>query len=151
MSNLTTYQKKRDFKKTPEPQGAKNSTEEAAVFVVQKHWASHLHYDFRLSYEGVLKSWAIPKGPSTDPSIKRLAVATEDHPLEYATFEGTIPEGEYGGGKVVIWDHGTWEPISIKENKWHFRLHGKKLCGEWVLLQLKNNPKNWLLMKMLEK
>jgi len=143
---LDNYNQKRDFKKTSEPKGKVGK--KSNIFVVQKHFASHLHYDFRLAYEGVLKSWAIPKGPSLNPKDKRLAIMTDDHPLAYAQFEGVIPEGSYGAGTVEIWDTGTWEPISLTDNKWHFKLHGKKMQGEWVLLRLQNNPKNWLLIKV---
>jgi bifunctional non-homologous end joining protein LigD len=147
--SLEHYQKRRDFKKTKEPKGKTIAAHKKAnIFVVQKHAASHLHYDFRLAIDGVLKSWAIPKGPSLNPKEKRLAVMTEDHPLEYATFEGVIPEGEYGAGTVEIWDHGTWEAISLEKNKLHFRLFGKKLHGEWVLLKFANSQKNWLLIKV---
>jgi len=148
---LNNHHKKRDFKKTSEPKG-KGKSGSKSIFVVQKHHARSLHYDFRLAMDGVLKSWAVPKGPSKKPADKRLAVLVEDHPLEYAKFEGVIPEGEYGAGKVEIWDSGTWEPISNlkdwqKEGKLEFTLHGKKLKGDWVLIQIKNNPKNWLLIK----
>lgn len=151
---LETYRNKRNFHKTSEPSGSKTRAEKntAFIFVVQKHHASHLHYDFRLEIAGVLKSWAIPKGPSLNPKDKRLAVMTEDHPLDYATFAGTIPEGEYGAGKVEIWDHGTWEPIGdpmkgLNSGKLHFNLHGKKLKGTWTLIAFKQEQKNWLLMK----
>lgn len=144
--SLTTYYTKRDFTKTKEPKGKLEKS--SSIFVVQKHFAKRLHYDFRLAYEGVLKSWAVPKGPSFDPLDKRLAVMTEDHPLAYANFEGIIPEGSYGAGKVIIWDQGTWEPISITSDKWHFKLHGKKMHGEWVLIRFKNDEKNWLLRKV---
>jgi bifunctional non-homologous end joining protein LigD len=148
--SLGKYKQKRNFKSTPEPEGIEKGGE--SIFVVQKHYASHLHYDFRLAIDGVLKSWAVPKGPSDDPKDKRLAVMVEDHPLEYASFEGEIPEGNYGAGKVEIWDHGTWEPITdpkigLKQRKLEFILHGKKLKGMWVLVGFTNNEKNWLLFK----
>jgi bifunctional non-homologous end joining protein LigD len=151
---LTEYHKKRNFGKTSEPAGDLRTEVANNIFVVQKHQASHLHYDFRLAIDGVLKSWAIPKGPSTDPKDKRLAIMTEDHPLEYANFEGTIPEGEYGAGTVEIWDHGTWEPINdaqtgLQQRKLEFKLHGKKLKGTWVLVGFKDNKKNWLLIKKI--
>ena len=150
---LEAYRKKRDFKKTNEPAGkAHKKSVGKLIFVVQKHHASHLHYDFRLEIDDVLKSWAIPKGPSLDPKDKRLAVMTEDHPLDYAKFSGVIPAGEYGAGTVEIWDHGTWEPladplIGLKQGRLHFVLHGKKLHGTWALVAFKNEPKNWLLIK----
>lgn len=155
---LSSYRQKRNFKKTAEPQGriAENSAtinvSQSNIFVIQKHDASHLHYDFRLALDGVLKSWALPKGPSLQPNIKRLAVMTEDHPLEYADFAGIIPTGEYGAGTVEIWDRGTWEPISdltcwLTKRKLEFVLHGEKMQGTWVLVGMKNNPKNWLLLK----
>src|SRR4051794_12307613 len=130
--SLKEYKRKRDFKKTPEPSGGKTKHAPGLQFVVQKHAASRLHYDFRLEHNGALKSWAVPKGPSLDPSVKSLAVQVEDHPLEYATFEGTIPQGEYGGGTVMVWDHGTWEPEvdaeqAFKSGKLKFQLHGEKL------------------------
>lgn len=149
---LTEYYKKRDFKKTSEPNEEAPIDFGGSIFVVQKHHASHLHYDFRLAIDGVLKSWAIPKGPSTNPKDKRLAVMTEDHPLAYAEFEGIIPKGEYGAGTVEIWDRGTWEAISdvalgLQQRKLEFILHGKKLHGTWVLIGFKNDHKNWLLIK----
>lgn len=157
---LKEYNKKRDFMITKEPSGKKKITKKKTsklTFVVQEHHASHLHYDFRLEWEGVLKSWAVPKGPSPDPKDKRLAVQTEDHPLEYGKFQGTIPKGEYGGGEVFIWDNGTWEPdgdpeYGFKKGHLQFILKGKKLKGKWHLVKTrwgseKAREKNWLLMK----
>jgi len=146
---LKAYKEKRNFGKTPEPAGGKSSGK--PVFVVQKHAASHLHYDFRIEISGVLKSWAVPKGPSLNPKDKRLAVMTEDHPLDYANFEGVIPEG-YGAGTVMIWDRGEFEckdaESGLKEGRMSFTLHGRKLKGEWSLFQMKNrSEKNWLLSK----
>jgi bifunctional non-homologous end joining protein LigD len=126
--------------------------------VIQKHQASHLHYDFRLEWNGVLLSWAIPKGPSLDPSVKRLAAAVEDHPVEYGSFEGVIPEGEYGGGTVMLWDQGTWTPESpdveagLRKGELKFTLNGKKLKGSWVLVRTKggfggSSKPQWLLIK----
>src|SRR3984885_13594433 len=136
---LTKYHAKRDFRITPEPRGsARKSGDHELTFVVQKHQASHLHYDFRLEWEGVLLSWAVPKGPSLDPAVKRLAMTVEDHPIEYAKFEGIIPEGQYGGGTVMVWDQGTWEPeqhpeAGLRKGELKFSLRGKKLRGSWVL------------------
>lgn len=152
---LDEYHKKRNPKKSPEPVASKvkvKSKKDKLIFVVQEHHARSLHYDFRLEWKGVLKSWAIPKGPSLDPSVKRLAVQTEDHPLEYAKFKGTIPKGEYGAGEVLIWDHGSWEPegsaaVGFKKGHIDFTLKGKKLSGKWRLIK---TPKNWLLMKVAE-
>ena len=156
---LAKYHTKRDFKVTSEPKGTgrKNAPKESFIFVVQKHQASHLHYDFRLEWNGVLLSWAVPKGPSLDPSVKRLAMAVEDHPIEYATFEGNIPEGQYGGGTVTVWDQGTWEPeidieSGLRNGELKFSLHGKKLRGSWVLVRTKRGPAgtqraSWLLIK----
>jgi bifunctional non-homologous end joining protein LigD len=156
---LREYERKRDFTLTPEPSGRgrkKKSPARAKLsFVVQKHAATRLHYDFRLELGGVLLSWAVPKGPSLDPSDKRLAVHVEDHPLEYGGFEGTIPKGQYGGGSVIVWDRGTWEPEKdpvegMRRGKLEFTLHGKKLRGSWALVRLHGrnaDEKNWLLFK----
>lgn len=148
--SLTRYRQKRDFQKTAEPRGkavAKKAPRKTSArgrrgwsFCIQKHAASHLHYDFRLEIDGVLKSWAVPKGPSLDPDVKRLAMHVEDHPLEYGTFEGTIPQGEYGGGTVMLWDRGHWSQdedpaVAYRQGKLHFTLHGEKLRGEWVLVK----------------
>ena len=152
---LEEYRRKRDFAKSPEPSGdpgARNRSG-SAFFCVQKHLASHLHYDFRLEHEGVLLSWAVPKGPSVDPSVKRLAMHVEDHPVEYGTFEGVIPEG-YGAGIVMLWDQGTWEPevddvaAALKKGDLKFRLNGVKLKGSWVLVRTKGGDgRSWLLIK----
>lgn len=152
---LKQYKAKRNFKITPEPLGTKNKkTDVKLLYVIQKHHASHLHYDFRLEMSGVLLSWAVPKRPSTNPAIKRLAIHVEDHPLEYGSFEGTIPKGEYGAGSVEIWDEGHWICLdsdpkkAYKSGNLTFILNGKKLTGIWKLIQLKtNNPKNWILFK----
>ena len=141
---LNEYRKKRHFGVSPEPPGMpggeKNRNSELP-YVVQKHRATQLHYDFRLEWHGTLLSWAVPKGPSLDPSVKRLAMQVEDHPVEYAGFEGVIPEGEYGGGTVMVWDNGTWEPevedvdAALQKGDLKFTLHGKKLKGSWVLVR----------------
>ena len=151
---LEEYKRKRNKNKTPEPFGGKKSGKDP-IFVVQEHHASHLHYDFRLEAFGTLKSWAVPKGPSTSVGDKRLAVEVEDHPIAYATFKGRIPEGEYGAGVVKIWDHGVWTPPDhLRENlsKGHleFELKGKKLKGKWLLQRtgkVSGNKKQWLLIK----
>jgi bifunctional non-homologous end joining protein LigD len=156
--SLAEYKRKRDFKKTPEPTPRVKSSRTGLQFVVQKHAASRLHYDFRLELDGTLKSWAVPKGPSLDPSVKALAVHVEDHPLDYAGFEGVIPEGEYGGGTVMVWDRGTWEPegeanasAAYRQGKLKFALHGEKLKGSWALVRMGGRAgedgKNWLLIK----
>ena len=155
---LATYNAKRDFNRTPEPSGKAQSSTNGNLFIVQKHDATRLHWDLRLEVDGVLKSWAVTKGPSPDPDIKRLAVRTEDHPMSYAEFEGTIPKGEYGGGTVMLWDHGTWAPIAGKsakdldEGHLHFTLEGERMKGEWLLVRLKKKPgekrENWLLRKL---
>ena len=157
-ASLAEYNRKRDFGKTAEPAGKRASSEGGNRFIVQKHEATRLHWDFRLEADGVLKSWAVTKGPSPDPDIKRLAVRTEDHPLAYAEFEGTIPKGEYGGGTVMLWDRGTWEPVpgkswkDIDKGHLHFTLHGERMKGEWLLIRLKGRPgekrENWLLRKL---
>lgn len=145
---LEDYKRKRDFSKTIEPRGeVKDSNEN--VFVVQEHHATHLHYDFRLEVQGVLKSWAVPKGVPRKPGVKRLAVATEDHPLDYAAFEGEIPEGEYGAGVVKIWDRGSYIPEKITDREIIVELRGEKLKGKYVLIRLKDG-KNWLLFKKKE-
>jgi len=132
---LNEYRKKRDFKISPEPSGDKTTPKapkSSLIYVIQKHRATQLHYDFRLEFRGTLLSWAVPKGPSLDPSVKRLAMRVEDHPVEYASFEGVIPEGEYGGGTVMVWDQGTWTPESpdvaaaLEKGDLKFTLHGKK-------------------------
>ncbi|MHB1221097.1 MAG: DNA ligase D [Gammaproteobacteria bacterium] len=156
--SLRKYHSRRNFKKTLEPSGAAKKTKtKNLLFVIQKHAASHLHYDFRLEMDGVLKSWAVPKGPSLDPKVKRLAVHVEDHPISYGSFEGTIPKGQYGGGAVMLWDTGTWECLNENPRKAYengdlkFRLNGKKLKGDWKLIKIKNDPKNWLLIKANDK
>jgi len=152
MGSLKDYKKKRHFTKTPEPGPEKKTTRTGRIFVVQKHRASQLHYDFRLEADGVLKSWAVPKGPSLDPSVKRLAMQVEDHPVDYAKFEGVIPEGEYGGGTVMVWDYGTYEPentddvsAAIQKGELKFSLKGKKLSGSWALVRTRD--RQWLLIK----
>jgi bifunctional non-homologous end joining protein LigD len=150
MEPLKEYQQKRRFTKTAEPAPKKKSSRSGKLFVVQKHRASHLHYDFRLEMDGVLKSWAVPKGPSLDPAVRRLAMAVEDHPIDYADFEGIIPEGEYGGGTVMVWDRGTYIPESqmtsdFRKGELKFTLQGVKLKGSWVLVRTKG--RQWLLIK----
>jgi bifunctional non-homologous end joining protein LigD len=178
---LLQYKTKRNFTISPEPQGTfmtipsfaksfgghskatkglrKATESKDPIFVIQKHKASHLHYDFRLEIDGVLKSWAVPKGPSTSPHDKRLAVETEDHPMDYATFEGTIPEGEYGAGTVIVWDTGTFKnikedislPDSYNNGQIEVALHGTKLRGNYALIRTSKNDKKWLLIKMNDK
>jgi len=143
--SLREYQDKRNFEKTTEP-NSKVPSEAGNIYLVQKHHASHLHYDLRLEMDGVLKSWAVPKEPPLTPGVKRLAVQVEDHPLEYASFEGTIPEGEYGAGKVEIWDKGTYKLVDRKEDKLIIEIHGQKLKGAYVLVRLKSG-KNWIFFK----
>ncbi len=160
---LQEYREKRDFRRTKEPQGGERRAEEQPVFVIQKHDASNLHYDFRLEVDGVLKSWAVPKGPSTDPSEKRLALPTEDHPLDYADFEGVIPEGEYGAGPVLVWDAGPYRNLraekegdgaaslqeSLDEGQVEVWLEGEKLQGGYALIRTgSGDDARWLLIKM---
>jgi bifunctional non-homologous end joining protein LigD len=163
---LTEYRKKRDFGATAEPRGERATTRSRGkrdagpsklAFVIQKHAASHLHYDFRLEHDGVLKSWAVPKGPDLDPAEKRLAMQVEDHPLEYGDFEGTIPKGQYGGGTVMLWDRGTWEPVGdagqgLLDGALKFVLHGQKLHGKWMIVRRggkRGDPgeRHWFLFK----
>src|SRR5438477_4710876 len=163
---LTEYNAKRKLTKTPEPGGGK-PTDQRLRFVVQKHKASHLHYDFRLELKGVLKSWAVPKGPSMDPQVRRTAIMVEDHPYDYIHFEGNIPEGNYGAGSVIIWDEGTFEPVEKKKTKLEnenfilhnlyqgaveFILKGKKLKGRFALTRQKGRGENtWILIKVKDK
>src|SRR5688572_12164886 len=167
MPSLEKYRKKRDFGRTQEPRGTRARAKKVARpapglgFVVQKHDARNLHYDFRLELDGALLSWAVPKGPSLDPAVKRLAMEVEPHPLEYADFEGTIPKGEYGGGTVMVWDRGTWKPEgdprqALAKGHLAFSLFGRRLRGAWHLVRTKRAPegeraghegKGWLLFK----
>ncbi|MDP3674778.1 MAG: DNA ligase D [Novosphingobium sp.] len=157
---LAAYNAKRDFKTTAEPAGKRASSPQGNIFIVQKHDATRLHWDLRLEVDGVLKSWAVTRGPSLDPDDKRLAVRTEDHPMAYAEFEGTIPKGEYGGGTVMLWDRGSWAPIEGKSAKdidkghLHFTLSGERMNGEWILIRLRPRPgekrENWLLRKIAD-
>ena len=156
---LQIYRAKRDFALTPEPADGGPSVADQLSFVVQKHWASSLHYDFRLELDGVMKSWAVPKGPSFDPKVKRMAVQVEDHPLAYAAFEGDIPAKQYGAGKVIVWDAGSWTPLhdphpAYRDGNLKFELHGHKLHGRWVLVRIKAKSDDkpgqqapWLLIK----
>src|SRR5947209_6630583 len=162
--SLNLYNKKRHFDVTSEPEGKEKKTKGSLRFVIQKHDASHVHYDFRLELNGVLKSWAVPKGPSLNPADKRLAMMVEDHPFDYRNFEGVIPAGSYGGGTVIVWDEGTYEPVggeglSRKEQEKllqkelysgniKFVLHGNKLNGEYALFQMKGRgERSWILVK----
>lgn len=146
--SLVEYKKKRNFQSTPEPEGKKESTQKK-IYVIQQHDASHLHWDLRLEIDGALKSWALPKPPPTDPATKRLAVETEDHPTEYAEFEGTIPVGQYGAGKVTIWDSGTFRTIESEKDKLIIDINGQKLNGAYVLIRtgFGGRKKNWLFFK----
>lgn len=162
--SLTLYKKKRSFNQTPEPKGKRRSSPRGLNFVIQKHDASHLHYDFRLEMTGVLKSWAVPKGPSLNPLDKRLAMMVEDHPYDYRTFEGTIPEGNYGAGTVMVWDEGTYEALDhekesvrnqekilleeLEKGDLKIVLHGEKIKGAFALVRIKSRGENaWLLIK----
>jgi DNA ligase D-like protein (predicted 3'-phosphoesterase) len=147
---LEEYKAKRDFRRTREPEGSEGEDHDG-IFVVQEHHASHLHYDFRLALDGVLKSWAVPKGVPEEPKVKKLAVQTEDHPMDYADFEGSIPKGEYGAGEVRIWDKGTFQLKERGEDKLVFALQGARLNGTYALVRFKGKEKqakNWLIMKL---
>jgi bifunctional non-homologous end joining protein LigD len=162
-SDLAEYRRKRDFSRTTEPRGSARKRTRALAYVIQKHAASHLHYDLRLELDGVMKSWAVPKGPSLDPAVKRLAMQVEDHPIDYNAFEGTIPKGEYGGGTVMIWDRGTYtyggddtdDPVEalrrgFAKGDFKIRLKGRRLQGSWVLVRTRRgDPRRaqWLLIK----
>jgi bifunctional non-homologous end joining protein LigD len=161
-SPLAEYRRKRDFSRTKEPEGGRARSAKKRAFVIQKHSASHLHYDLRLEHNGVMKSWAVPKGPSLDPSVKRLAMEVEDHPIEYNKFEGTIPEGEYGGGTVMLWDRGTYSyggtdpdpdeglKRGYEKGDFKFVLDGKRLKGSWALVRMRRDrpgKPQWLLIK----
>lgn len=165
-TNLDKYKQKRDFRKTTEPSGNEvdfDWGDKRPIFVIQKHDASNLHYDFRIEVDGVLKSWAVPKGPSTDPSVKRMAIPTEDHPLGYADFEGTIPKDEYGGGTVMVWDRGAYQNLNeekdgdsaksvaqqLKDGHATIWLEGEKLSGGYALIRTeRGEDERWLLIKM---
>lgn len=144
--SLEDYRNKRNFGRTDEPKGNLNPVNRGKTYVIQKHNATHLHYDLRLEMEGVLKSWAVPKTPPIEPGTKRLAVSVEDHPVEYAAFEGTIPEGEYGAGTVEIWDEGTYKLLERNDRKIAIDVHGNKLKGIYYLIRFKEQ-KNWLFFK----
>ncbi len=162
---LTRYAAKRNFERTPEPQAVPAAPAQALSFVIQKHWATRLHYDFRLELGGVLLSWAVPKGPSLDPQDKRVAIHVEDHPVAYGGFEGTIPPRQYGAGTVIVWDRGTWEPVGdgkagltqaaaaqagLAQGKLLFKLHGEKLAGLWELVRIAkpgDKQEAWILFK----
>ncbi|MCR3789338.1 ATP-dependent DNA ligase, partial [Pseudomonas aeruginosa] len=153
---LAEYARKRDFRQTPEPSGRKPRKDSTGLlrYCVQKHDASRLHYDFRLELDGTLKSWAVPKGPCLDPAVKRLAVQVEDHPLDYADFEGSIPQGHYGAGDVIVWDRGAWTPLDdpregLEKGHLSFALDGEKLSGRWHLIRtnLRGKQPQWFLVK----
>ncbi len=149
---LAAYHKKRNFNETPEPKG-KVSFAHPRLFVIQKHAAKRLHYDFRLELNGTLKSWAVPNGPCLDPTVKRLAVEVEDHPIDYGSFEGLIPAGHYGAGTVMLWDKGVWIPLdkdpfqAYKKGHLRFEIDAGKLKGGWDLIRFKNEKNQWLLIK----
>jgi bifunctional non-homologous end joining protein LigD len=152
---LDRYKAKRNFSITTEPADGGEHGEDELSFVIQKHWASRLHYDFRLELDGTMKSWAVPKGPSYDSHDKRMAVHVEDHPISYSSFEGTIPAKQYGAGKVIIWDRGTWHPMGDPEQGYRdgnlkFELRGHKMRGKWALIRIKSRTDKqdaWLLLK----
>jgi len=164
MAGLTTYRAKRDFGVTREPKGKVSRGRRTSRFVIQRHDATRLHYDLRLELNGVYKSWAVTKTPSLDPAVKRLAVEVEDHPIEYGTFEGTIPRGQYGGGTVQLWDRGTWSPqgddpeSDLKGGHLKFVLDGERMKGKWALVRMRDDPAqpgrkvrhNWLLIKEVD-
>jgi bifunctional non-homologous end joining protein LigD len=163
MAGLQTYHSKRDFGVTREPRGKVARGKGKYRFVIQRHAATRLHYDLRLELDGVYKSWAVTRTPSLDPSVKRLAVEVEDHPIEYGTFEGTIPKGQYGGGTVQLWDRGTWEPqgddpeAELKKGQLKIIMSGERMKGKWALIRLRDEPKagrklrhNWLLIKEID-
>jgi bifunctional non-homologous end joining protein LigD len=163
MAGLQTYHSKRDFGVTREPRGKVARGKGKYRFVIQRHAATRLHYDLRLELDGVYKSWAVTRTPSLDPSVKRLAVEVEDHPIEYGTFEGTIPKGQYGGGTVQLWDRGTWEPqgddpeAELKKGQLKIVMNGERMKGKWALIRLRDEAKagrklrhNWLLIKEID-
>ena len=156
LDSLAPYRAKRNFGETPEPAQGGTPSSSALTFVIQKHAARNLHYDFRLELGGTLKSWALPKGPSLDPTVKRMGVHVEDHPLSYASFEGQIPSGQYGAGDVIVWDRGLWSPLGdpaagLKSGKLKFELYGEKLKGHWTLVRMQGRgdgaKEQWLLFK----
>ncbi|KXA92127.1 3'-phosphoesterase [candidate division MSBL1 archaeon SCGC-AAA259E19] len=145
---MEEYEEKREFRETPEPSGNRSAGENSGIYVIQRHDASKLHHDLRLEMDGVLKSWAIPKEPPTEKGIKRLAIETEDHPLSYADFEGTIPEGQYGAGKVEIWDEGEYELLEKEPGeKIIVKIKGERLQGKYCLISFSDEEKNWLFFK----
>src|SRR5579862_2710629 len=150
-SKLDKYRAKRSFKRTPEPTGGTAHADDP-IFVIQKHHARRMHYDLRLEIGGTLKSWAVPEGPCLDPKVRRFAKLVEDHPIDYASFEGRIPAGNYGAGTVIVWDRGTWVTLmdpetALAKGELKFRLAGEKLTGGWTLVRLPDDPTNWLLIK----